>query len=41
MCLFSSLVSLGVGLNNEGYDMLGNLLLVSGVMVNMRSPFTV
>ena len=42
MCLFGSGVSLVVGLNNEGFDMLGNvLLLVSGVMLNMRSFFTV
>ena len=30
MCLFSSVVSLGVGLNNEGFDMLGNVLLRTG-----------
>ena len=43
MCLFGSVLSLGVGLNSEGYDMLGNvlLLLVSGVMLNMTSFFTV
>ena len=42
MCLFGSEVSLGMGLNNEGFDMLGNVLLqVSGVMLNMRSVFTV
>ena len=42
MCVFSSVVSSGVGLNNEGFDMLGNvLLLVSGVMLSMTSIFTV
>ena len=36
MCLFGSVVSLGVGLNNEGFDMLENvLLLVFGVMLSM------
>ena len=37
MYLCTSVVSLGLGLNNEDYDMLGNVLLVSGVMLNMRS----
>ena len=42
MCLFGSVVSFGVGLNNEGFDMFGNvLLLVSAVMLSMRSFFTV
>ena len=39
MCLFGSVVSLGVGLNNEGCDILNVLLLVSGV-ISMRSLFT-
>ena len=39
---FGSVISLGVALNNEGYDMLGNvLLLVSGIMLSVRSFFTV
>ena len=42
MCLFGSVVSFGMGINNEGFDMLGNVfLLVSGVMLSMRSFFTV
>ena len=42
MCLSGSVVSLDVWLNNEGFDMLGNvLLLVSGVMLSMRSFSTV
>ena len=42
MCLFGSVVSLGVGLNSEGFDMSGNvLLLVSGVVLCMGSFFTV
>ena len=42
MCLFGPVVSLGVGINNEDFDMLGNvLLLASGVMLSMSSFFTV
>ena len=37
---FGSVISLGVGLNNEGFDTLGNVLFrVSGVILNKRSFF--
>ena len=39
---FSPVVSLGVGLNDEGLNMLANfLLLVSHVVLSIRSFFTV
>ena len=32
---FGSVVSLGVGINNEGFDMLGNVLLRTGFWLSV------
>ena len=36
MCVFGSVVSLGMGINNEGFDMLGNVSLRTGLWCHVE-----